>query len=68
MQVEVDVKCMQNNFGGRGFSGFGDFALFCFPSKFGQKLEKFTFNISLVITTGLGGGCGLGVASDTGGG
>ena len=26
MQVEVDVKCMQTNFGGRGLSGFGDFA------------------------------------------
>ena len=26
MQVEVDVKCMQTNFGGCGFSGFEDFA------------------------------------------
>ena len=25
MQVEVDVKCMETKFGGRGFSGFGDF-------------------------------------------
>ena len=24
MQVEIDVKCMHTNFGGRGFSGFGD--------------------------------------------
>ena len=33
MQVEVDVKCMQINFGGRGLSGFGDIAPFSFPSK-----------------------------------
>ena len=32
-QVEVDMKCMQTNFGGRGHSGFGDFAYFCLPSK-----------------------------------
>ena len=25
MQVEVDLKCMQTNFGGRGFSNCGDF-------------------------------------------
>ena len=24
MQVGVDVKCMHTNFGGRGYSGFGD--------------------------------------------
>ena len=24
MQVGVDVECMYTNFGGRGFSGFGD--------------------------------------------
>ena len=24
MQVEIDVKCMHTNFGGRGYSGFGD--------------------------------------------
>ena len=28
MQVGVDVKCMHINFGGRGFSGFGDIATF----------------------------------------
>ena len=33
MQVEVDVKCMQTNFGGHGISGFGDFAPFSFASK-----------------------------------
>ena len=33
MQVEVDVKCMQTNFGGCGFSGFGVMAPFCLPSK-----------------------------------
>ena len=33
MQVEVDVKCMQTNFGGCGLSGFGVMASSCFPSK-----------------------------------
>ena len=33
MQVEVDLKRMQINLGGRGFSGFGDFAPFRLPSK-----------------------------------
>ena len=28
MQVKVDVKCMNTNFGGRGFSGFGDIVTF----------------------------------------
>ena len=28
MQVEVDVKCMQTNFGGRGLFGFGVMAPF----------------------------------------
>ena len=28
MQVKFDLKCMQINFGGRGFSGFGDSATF----------------------------------------
>ena len=33
MQVEVDVKRMQTNFGGHGFSGFGVMAPFCLPLK-----------------------------------
>ena len=33
MQVEVDVKCMQTDFGGRDLSGFGDFAHFLFAFK-----------------------------------
>ena len=33
MQIEGDLKCMQTNFGGRGFSGFGDFGPFCLLSK-----------------------------------
>ena len=33
MQVEVDLKRMQTNFGGRGISGFGDFAPFSFAFK-----------------------------------
>ena len=40
MQVEVDVKCMQTNFGGCGLSGFGDFALF-------QKRPNFPFDHGL---------------------
>ena len=32
MQVEVDVKCMQTNFGGHGLSGFRDF--------FSEKIES----------------------------
>ena len=36
MQVEVDVKHMQTNFGGHGLSGFGDFAPFSFAFKTGK--------------------------------
>ena len=33
MRVEVDVKCMQGNFGGCGLFGFGDITTFqIFPS------------------------------------
>ena len=32
IQVKVDMKRMQTNFCGRGFSGFGDFAPFRLPS------------------------------------
>ena len=28
MQIEIDVKCMQTNFGRRDLSGFGDFVPF----------------------------------------
>ena len=33
MQVEVDLKCMETNFGGHGISGFGDFAPICVTFK-----------------------------------
>ena len=33
MQVEVDVKCMETNFGRCSLSGFGVMAPFCLPSK-----------------------------------
>ena len=33
MQVEVDVKCMEINFGGRGLFGIEVMAPFCLPSK-----------------------------------
>ena len=33
MQVEVDVKFMETNFGGHDISGFGDFAPFCVTFK-----------------------------------
>ena len=36
MQVKVDVKYMQTNFGGCGLSGFGDFTPFCLPSNLAQ--------------------------------
>ena len=39
MQVEVDVKCMQSNFGGHGLFSFGDFA----PFSFAFKKSKFPF-------------------------
>ena len=32
-QVEVDMKCMQTNFGGCDLSGFRDIATFMLPSK-----------------------------------
>ena len=33
MQVKVDLKCMQTNFGGRDLFSFGDFAHFPFAFK-----------------------------------
>ena len=48
MQVEVDVKCMETNFGGHSLSGFGDFASFCFPS----KLAKFPFRTMAIVHRG----------------
>ena len=36
MQVDIDVKCMHTNFGGRGLSGFGDKI-----SLWSIKVEKF---------------------------
>ena len=48
MQVEVDVKRMQTNFGGHGFPGFGDFASFCFPSKW----PKFPFRPWTIVHGG----------------
>ena len=47
MQVEVDLKRMQTNFGGRGFSSFGDFASFCLPSK-----PKFPFGPWTIVHGG----------------
>ena len=37
MQIEVVVKCMQTNFGGRSLSEFKDLAPFCLPSKMACK-------------------------------
>ena len=39
MQVEVNVKCMETNFGGHGLSSFGDFTPF-FPFKNGQNFPS----------------------------
>ena len=36
MHIEVDMKCMETNFGGRGCSGFGDIAWFFFCLQNGQ--------------------------------
>ena len=49
MQVEVDMKCMETNFGGHGLSGFRDFALFRLPS----KVDKFPFQIMDYIVHGV---------------
>ena len=48
MQVEVDVKCMHSNFGGRGLSGFEDIAPFCLPSKW----QKFPFGPWTIVHGG----------------
>ena len=48
MQVKVDLKCMQTNFSGHGFSGFGVMAPFCFPS----KQPKFPFEPWTIVHEG----------------
>ena len=48
MQVGVDLKCMQTNFGGRDFSSFGDFAHFSFAS----KRAKFPFGPWAIVHGG----------------
>ena len=48
MQVEVDLKCMQFNFGGHGLFGFGDFAPFSLPS----KRSKFPFGPWAIVHGG----------------
>ena len=48
MQVEVDVKRLETNFGGRGFSGFGFMAPFCLPSKW----PKFPFGPWTIVHGG----------------
>ena len=40
MQVEVNLKCMQTNFGGCGLFSFGVFTPFCLPSKNGQNFPS----------------------------
>ena len=40
MQVEVDVKCMETNFGGRDLSHFGVMVPFCLPSKNAQNFPS----------------------------
>ena len=45
VQVEVDVKCMQTNFGGRGLFGFGDFVSFLFAFKM-AKISLWTMDYS----------------------
>ena len=47
-QVEVDVKCMQTDFGGCDLSGFGDIATFMLPS----KQPKFPFRPWTIVHGG----------------
>ena len=47
-QVEVDVKCMQTDFGGCDLSGFGDIAMFMLPS----KQPKFPFRPWTIVHGG----------------
>ena len=44
MQIEVDVKCMQTNFGRRDLSGFGDFV----PFSVAFKIASFSSNHGIV--------------------
>ena len=48
MQVEIDMKCMQFNFGGHGLFGSGDFVPFCLPS----KRSKFPFGPWAIVHGG----------------
>ena len=48
MKVEVDMKCMQTNFGGCGLFGFGVMAPFCLPSKW----SKFPFGPWAIVHGG----------------
>ena len=48
MQVEVDVKYMQTNFGRCDLSGFRDFAPFCLPS----QQPKFPFDPWTIVHGG----------------
>ena len=48
MQVEVDMKCMQTNFGGHGFSGFGVMV----PFFWFQKQSKFPFRPWTIVHGG----------------
>ena len=45
MQVEVDVECTENNFGGHAVFGFGDIAPFSFPSRT-AKISLWTMDYS----------------------
>ena len=42
MQVGIDVKCMHTNFGGHGFFGLGDMAIF-------QKRSNFPFGAWTIV-------------------
>ena len=42
MQVGIDVKCMHTNFGGHGFFGLGDMAIF-------QKRPNFPFGAWTIV-------------------
>ena len=48
MQVEVDLKCMETNFGGHGLFGIGVMA----PFSYLQKRQKFPFEPWTIVHGG----------------
>ena len=57
MQVKIDVKCMQTNFGGCGHSSFGDFVFYMvchqngqiFPSDYGIHVNTCRTKVNKLV-------------------